>query len=186
MVRLFFFRDVGRGTRDLGRGTRPRPRKSGRLMLRVLLYTIRCSLPPSLKLQRAGFTIHCSLFTVHQKTIRYSLLAIRSLLFTIHCLLFTKNLFAPTYAKAPAGKIHCLLFTVHQKTIRYSLLAIRSLLSTVHQKTIRYSLLAIRYLLFTKPGAHRNRSPHLPSRVHSSHQLIYHVECCQRASFSRG
>ena len=167
MVRLFFFRDVGRGTRDLGRGTRPRPRKSGRLMLRVLLYTIRCSLPPSLKLQRAGFTIHCSLFTVHQKTIRYSLLAIRSLLFTIHCLLFTKKLFAPTYAKAPAGKIHCLLFTVHQKTIRYS-------------------LLAIRYLLFTKPGAHRNRSPHLPSRVHSSHQLIYHVECCQRASFSRG
>ena len=167
MVRLFFFRDVGRGTRDLGRGTRPRPRKSGRLMLRVLLYTIRCSLPPSLKLQRAGFTIHCSLFTVHQKTIRYSLLAIRSLLFTIHCLLFTKKLFAPTYAKAPAGKIHCLLFTVHQKTIRYS-------------------LLAIRYLLFTKPGAQRNRSPLLPSRVHSSHQLIYHVECCQRASFSRG
>ncbi len=75
-MRLFFFRDVGRGTRDLGRGTRPRPRKSGRLMLRVLLYTIRCSLPPSLKLRRARFTVYCSLFTKKLFAIRYWLFAI--------------------------------------------------------------------------------------------------------------
>ena len=69
------------------------------------------SLPTSLKLRRAGFT-------VHQKTIRYSLFAIRC------------SLFAPAYAKDSAGKIrsrlrqssggqdslftvYCSLFTVH-------------------------------------------------------------------------